>query len=125
MGDLRAGPGTGHPARGRGLVPNLFPGLLRDPPARSAGRSGPACRSRTGSAMSTARGGPGLSGIIRATGERFATSVRRRDGASVIEARAAAAPRGPAAPYWIGLDRDTYHARLADLQRWPTSCSAS
>jgi hypothetical protein len=30
----------------------------------------------------------------------------------------AAAPRGPAAPYWIGLDRDTYHARLADLRRW-------
>jgi hypothetical protein len=30
----------------------------------------------------------------------------------------AAASRGPAAPYWIGLDRDTYHARLTDLQRW-------
>jgi hypothetical protein len=30
----------------------------------------------------------------------------------------AAAPRGPAAPYWIGLDRDTYRARLADLQHW-------
>jgi hypothetical protein len=30
----------------------------------------------------------------------------------------AAAPRGPAAPYWIGLDRDTYHARLTDLRRW-------
>ena len=29
-----------------------------------------------------------------------------------------AAPRGPAAPIWIGLDRDTYHARLADLRRW-------
>ena len=29
-----------------------------------------------------------------------------------------AAPHGPAAPYWIGLDRDTYHARLADLRRW-------
>jgi hypothetical protein len=27
-------------------------------------------------------------------------------------------PRGPAASYWIGLDRDTYHARLTDLQRW-------
>ena len=26
--------------------------------------------------------------------------------------------RGPAAPYWIGLDRDTYYARLADLRRW-------
>jgi len=30
----------------------------------------------------------------------------------------AAAPRGPAAPSWIGLDRDTYHARLTDLRRW-------
>ena len=27
-------------------------------------------------------------------------------------------PRGPAAPYWIGLDRDTYATRLADLRRW-------
>jgi len=24
--------------------------------------------------------------------------------------------RGPAAPYWIGLDRDTYTARLAELR---------
>ena len=30
----------------------------------------------------------------------------------------AAAPRGPAAPSWIGLDRDTYHAQLADLRHW-------
>ena len=30
----------------------------------------------------------------------------------------AAAPRGPAAPYWIGLDRDTYISRLADLRQW-------
>ena len=29
-----------------------------------------------------------------------------------------AAPGGPAAPYWIGLDRDTYATRLADLRRW-------
>jgi hypothetical protein len=29
-----------------------------------------------------------------------------------------AAPRGPAAPSWIGLDRDTYHAQLADLRQW-------
>src|SRR6266536_6189668 len=80
MGDLRAGPRTGDLARGRGLVPNLFPGLLRDPPARSTGRSGMACRARTGSAMSTTRDGPGLSGITRDGGERFATSVRRRAG---------------------------------------------
>ena len=37
---------------------------------------------------------------------------------TVADALEAAAPRGPAAPFWIGLDRDTYHARLADLRRW-------
>jgi len=26
--------------------------------------------------------------------------------------------RGPVAPYWIGLDRDTYATRLADLRHW-------
>ena len=29
-----------------------------------------------------------------------------------------AAPRGPAAPYWIDLDRDTYTAQLGELQHW-------
>jgi len=29
-----------------------------------------------------------------------------------------AGPRGPAAPYWIGLDRETYPTQLADLRRW-------
>ena len=37
---------------------------------------------------------------------------------TVTDALDAAAPRGPAAPYWIGLDRDTYHARLAELRQW-------
>jgi hypothetical protein len=37
---------------------------------------------------------------------------------TVADALDAAAPHGPAAPYWIGLDRGTYHARLADLRRW-------
>ena len=37
---------------------------------------------------------------------------------TVADALDAAAPRGPAAPYWIGLDRDTYHARLAELRQW-------
>jgi hypothetical protein len=37
---------------------------------------------------------------------------------TVADALDAAAPRGPAAPYWIGLDRDTYAARLAELQQW-------
>jgi len=37
---------------------------------------------------------------------------------TVAEALEAAAPRGPAAPSWIGLDRDAYHARLAELRWW-------
>jgi Transposase len=37
---------------------------------------------------------------------------------AVVGALEAGGPRGPAAPYWIGLDQDTYHARLADLQHW-------
>ncbi len=37
---------------------------------------------------------------------------------TVADALDAAAPQGPAAPYWIGLDRDTYRARLADLRHW-------
>ena len=37
---------------------------------------------------------------------------------AVTGALDAVSPRGPAAPYWIGLDRDTYHARLAELRRW-------
>jgi hypothetical protein len=37
---------------------------------------------------------------------------------TVADALDAAAPRGPDAPYWIGLDRDTYDAQLADLRRW-------
>jgi len=37
---------------------------------------------------------------------------------AVTDALEAAAPRGPAAPYWIGLDRDTYATRLAELRQW-------
>ena len=37
---------------------------------------------------------------------------------TVVGTLNAASPRGPAAPNWIGLDRDTYHAQLADLRRW-------
>jgi hypothetical protein len=37
---------------------------------------------------------------------------------TVADALNIASPRGPAAPYWIGLDRDTYATRLADLRRW-------
>jgi len=37
---------------------------------------------------------------------------------NVADALDAAAPRGPAAPSWIGLDHDTYVTRLAELRRW-------
>ena len=37
---------------------------------------------------------------------------------TVAGALDAASPRGPAAPSWIGLDSDTYHAQLAGLRRW-------
>jgi hypothetical protein len=37
---------------------------------------------------------------------------------TVADALDAAVPRGPAAPSWIGLDRDAYTSRLADLRRW-------
>jgi hypothetical protein len=37
---------------------------------------------------------------------------------TVADALDAAAPRGPAAPYWIGLDPDTRAARLAELRQW-------
>ena len=69
-----------------------------------------------------------LRGEIRAINERLDQAGLRADlnladrfedlAQTVADALDAAAPRGPAAPYWIGLDRDTYHARLVDLQRW-------
>jgi hypothetical protein len=37
---------------------------------------------------------------------------------SVAETLDAAAPRGPAAPSWLGLDREAYLAELAELRRW-------
>lgn len=37
---------------------------------------------------------------------------------TVADALDAAAPRGPAAPYWIGLDRQAFDAQLAELRRW-------
>ena len=37
---------------------------------------------------------------------------------TVAGALDAAAPRGPAAPYWIGLDRQAYAAQLAELRQW-------
>ncbi len=37
---------------------------------------------------------------------------------TVADALEVAAPRSPTAPYWIGLDHDTYQAQLGDLRRW-------
>jgi hypothetical protein len=69
-----------------------------------------------------------LRGQVRAINERLDRSGLRADlnladrfedlAQTVADALDAAAPRGPAAAGWIGLDRDTYHARLAELQRW-------
>jgi len=69
-----------------------------------------------------------LRGQIRALGDRLDQAGLRPGldltarfeelAGTVTGALEAATPGGPAAPTWIGLDRDTYHARLADLQRW-------
>ena len=37
---------------------------------------------------------------------------------TVADALEATGPRGPAAPCWIGLDRDTHATQLAELRRW-------
>jgi hypothetical protein len=37
---------------------------------------------------------------------------------TVVGALDAAAPRGPSAPYWIGLDRQAYDAQMAELRQW-------
>jgi hypothetical protein len=37
---------------------------------------------------------------------------------AVADTLDAAAPRGPAAPCWIGLDRQAYTAQLAELRHW-------
>jgi hypothetical protein len=69
-----------------------------------------------------------LRGQVRAIDERLDQAGLRADlnltarfedlAQTVADALEAAALRGPAAPYWIGLDADTYHARLAELRRW-------
>ena len=68
-----------------------------------------------------------LRGQIRAINERLDEAGLRADlnltaqfedlAETVASALEAAAPCGPAAPYWIGLDRDTYAARVADLPK--------
>jgi len=37
---------------------------------------------------------------------------------TVATALDAVAPRGPTAPFWIGLDHDIYRERLTELRRW-------
>jgi hypothetical protein len=37
---------------------------------------------------------------------------------TVADALDAASPRGPAAPYWLDLDREAYAAQLAELRGW-------
>ena len=45
-------------------------------------------------------------------------AARFEDLAETVADALDAAPRGSAAPSWIGLHRDTYVARLTDLRRW-------
>jgi hypothetical protein len=69
-----------------------------------------------------------LRGEIRVINERLDQAGLRADlnllarfedlAQTVADALEAAAPRGPAAPYWIGLDRDIYATRLAELRQW-------
>ena len=69
-----------------------------------------------------------LRGQIRALGDRLDQAGLRPGldlaarfeelAQTVAGALEAAAPGGPAAPSWIGLDRDTYQARLAGLRQW-------
>ena len=68
-----------------------------------------------------------LRGQIRAINERLDQAgldadlnlaARFEDLAQTVAGALDAAAQGPAAPYWIGLDRDAYHGRLADLRHW-------
>ena len=44
---------------------------------------------------------------------------------TVANALDAAAPRGPAAPCWIGVDRQAYAAQLAELRQWADTVPVS
>ena len=69
-----------------------------------------------------------LRGQVRTLNERLDQAGLRADlnlaarfedlAQTVADALDAAVPCRPAAPYWIGLDRDTYATRLADLRHW-------
>jgi hypothetical protein len=45
-------------------------------------------------------------------------AARFEDLAQTVAGALGAAPRGPAAPCWIGLDRQAYTAQLAELRQW-------
>ena len=76
-----------------------------------------------------------LRGQVRAINERLDQAGLRADlnlaarfedlAQTVADALEAAAPRGPAAPYWIGLDRDTYPRGWPTCGGGPTPCCAS
>ena len=132
------GPRQGQPGRCRAGPAGRAAGRNRPQlPVRRAGRQGvmtagpsaePSPRALGESLAALAAQLADLRGEIRAINERLDQAglraglnlaARFEDLAqTVADALDAAAPRGPAAPYWIGLDRDTYHARLADLRRW-------
>ena len=125
-GRCRAGPAGGAAGRDRPQLPVRGAGrqavMTADPPAE------PSPRALGESLAALAAQLADLRGQVRAINERLDQAGLRADlnladrfedlAQTVADALDAAAPRGPAAPYWIGLDRDTYHARLADLRRW-------
>ena len=93
--------------------------MTTDPPAD------PSPRALSESLAALAAQVADLRGQIRALNERLDQAGLHADlnlatrfeelAGTVADALDTASPRGPAAPYWIGLDRDTYHAQLADL----------
>jgi hypothetical protein len=96
--------------------------MTTDPPA------GPSPRALGESLAALAGQLADLRGQVHALNERLDRAGLRPDldlaarledlAQTVADSLEAAAPRGPAAPYWIGLDRDTYQARLAELRHW-------
>ena len=96
--------------------------MTTDPPAD------PSPRALSESLAALAAQVADLRGQIRALNERFDQAGLHADlnlatrfeelAGTVANSLDAAAPCGPAAPYWMGLDPDTHHAQLADLQRW-------
>ena len=96
--------------------------MTTDPPAD------PSPRALSESLAALAAQVADLRGQIRALNERLDQAGLHADlnlatrfeelAGTVADALDTASPRGPAAPYWIGLDRDTYHAQLADLCQW-------